>query len=107
MSVFYPSEADALSSGEETTPLDALIDFSRMLDEQQAVEDEETALPMYLVRQVTLLLLDHRRTLEPLGTQVMTLPLQQREIALEAYQNVCRRGALALSMLENVLKGRA
>jgi hypothetical protein len=107
MSVPYTSEADAHPPGEEIRPLDALIRFSRMLDEQQVVEDQETTLPVHLIRQVTLLLLDYRRTLEPLGAQVMALPLPQREIALEAYQNVCQRAALVLSVLENVLKDRA
>jgi hypothetical protein len=99
-----PSPSSERAFDEETSPIDALIAFSKVLDKLGEPDGRETGLQV-LWQEMRLFLHDYRRTLEWVGAQIMALPsLQEREIALSAYQNVCRRVALRLSVVENILK---
>lgn len=95
---------DPLFSGVETTPIDALIAFSRALDTQPD-DEQEASIALGAVRQANLMLLDYRRLLEGIGLQMRLLPsLVEREEALAAYQGVCQRVVALMATLDAALK---
>ena len=96
---------------QETPRTEALIALDRALDVLIKAAgplelQRQASVPAGLLAQMYLMLLDYRRTLESLGSHMMSLPtLQQRDCALAAYQEVCQRVMGALGMIDGALKG--
>lgn len=102
-----PQQVDEyLAVGDETTPIEALMLMSRALAslELGGAHDRLIEVPAKTAEQMVLMMVDYRRLLEGVGSQIAALPTAQREIALTAYQSMCRMVFDVLSAIECLLK---